>query len=125
MSVVLRLSRHGRKKIPHYRIVAAQKERCRDGKFLEQLGTMDPLKNPALVNLKEDRVKHWIGVGAQPSDTVAQIIERQYPGYLSEIEKNRESKIRSTRAKRRARQAKSAKPKAAKAAGKSKAAKAE
>ncbi len=120
VSVTIRLSRHGRKGIPFYRVVAADKARARDGRYLELLGTINPLTEPATVSLKEDRIKYWIGVGAQTSDTVSQVIESRMPGYLSGIETSRVEKVRSQRAKRKARAGKVAKPsKAAKPAKKS------
>ena len=102
MSVVIRLSRYGRKKRPFYRIVAADRHMPRDGRFLELLGTMNPLHDPPLITLKEDRVKYWVGEGARPSDTAGPIIDRVMPGYLGDLEKNRLEKIRSRRAKRKA-----------------------
>ncbi|MFN8389767.1 MAG: 30S ribosomal protein S16 [Bdellovibrionota bacterium] len=107
MAVTIRLARHGRKKIPFYRIVATDKDYKRDGRYLEQLGTMNPLTDPITVNLKEDRVKHWISLGAYPSATVARIIATKIPGYLEGIEKARLEKVRAARAKRKARAAKS------------------
>ena len=71
MSVSIRLSRGGAKKRPYYRIVVADSRRARDGKYLEQLGTYNPLlaKDDAnRVRLIEDRIRYWLGVGAQPSD---------------------------------------------------------
>lgn len=103
MAVTIRMARHGRKKQPFYRVVAADSSKPRDGRYLELLGTINPLKDPADVNLKEDRIKYWIGVGATPSDTCANYIEKAYPGYLGEIEENRKARIRSRRAKRKAR----------------------
>lgn len=103
MAVKLRLARHGRKKRPFYRLVAADSEMRRDGRFLELLGTVDPLIDPPRVLIKEDRVKYWVGVGAQPSDTVASIIDREFPGYLSTIEDARKEKIRSQRSRRKER----------------------
>jgi small subunit ribosomal protein S16 len=102
MSVVLRLARHGRKKVPFYRLVAADKQMKRDGRFLELLGTLNPLSNPHTVTLKQERIQYWIGVGATTSDTVAQLIEKEMPGFLSGVETKRKSKIRSQRAKRKA-----------------------
>lgn len=102
MSVAIRLARHGRTKRPFYRIVVCDKDSRRDGRFIETIGTMDPNKDPREVNLKQDRVKHWVSVGAMPSDTVASIINKEIPGYLEEIEKGREEKIQSRRAKRKA-----------------------
>ena len=106
MAVTIRLARHGRKKRPFYRIVAADSQMKRDGRYLEQLGTLNPLIDPPLVDLKQERVKHWISVGAKPSDTLSKVIEKQMPGYLSQIEEQRKEKIRSNRAKRKARQKK-------------------
>lgn len=103
MAVTIRMSRHGRLKRPFYRIVAADSKMRRDGRFLELLGTMNPLTNPAEVKLDMERVKYWIGVGAGASDTVAAIIEKQAPGYLKGIEAGRKEKIRSQRAARKAR----------------------
>ena len=83
--------------------MSADKAMKRDGRFLEQLGTVDPLTDPVTVKMKEDRVKYWIGVGALPSATVAQIIETQIPGYFSSIEKKRREQIVAARKKRKAR----------------------
>lgn len=102
MATTIRLARHGRNKLPFYRVVVTDKENKRDGRYIELVGTVDPLKNPALINLKEDRIKHWVGVGALPSDTVASYISREIPGFLEEIEKERNEKIQSKRAKRKA-----------------------
>lgn len=103
MAVTIRLARHGRHKRPYYRIVVADSEMRRDGRFLELVGSFNTLTDPATLNLKEDRVKYWIGVGAYPSDTVSQLIEQKLPGYLGELENKRREKIRSQRAKRKAR----------------------
>lgn len=74
--VKLRLRRMGAKKRPSYRIVAAESNSPRDGRFIEAIGFYDPLTNPATITLKEDRVKHWLSVGAQPTDTVRDIFVR-------------------------------------------------
>jgi len=76
MSVKVRMQRHGAKKRPYYRIVVADSHSPRDGKFLELVGTYDPSRSPALLDIKLDRVEHWIGLGAQPSDTVRTLINR-------------------------------------------------
>lgn len=75
--VKLRLRRMGAKKRPSYRIVAADSRSPRDGRFLEIVGLYDPLTNPATIRLKEDRIRHWLGNGAQPTDTVRHILIRQ------------------------------------------------
>ena len=77
MSVKIRLARYGAKKKPYYRIVVASTEAPRDGKFLELVGTYDPLKEPVAVTLKQDRVKAWIEKGATPSATVRSILKRE------------------------------------------------
>jgi small subunit ribosomal protein S16 len=75
--VRIRLARHGAKKKPFYRIVVADKESPRDGNFLENVGTYDPLQDPAKVTFKEERIKYWIGQGAIPSDTVKSLFKRE------------------------------------------------
>ena len=77
MSVKIRLARHGAKKKPFYRIVIADSESPRDGKFLENVGTYDPVADPAKVSLKQERIKHWIGQGAIPTDTVKNLLKKQ------------------------------------------------
>lgn len=72
--VRIRLRRVGGKGQPSYRIVAADKESPRDGRFLEILGHYNPRTNPATVVVKEDRIYHWISKGAQPSDSVFQLL---------------------------------------------------
>ena len=77
MSVSLRLSRGGSKKRPYYKIVVANSRAPRDGKYLEQVGTYNPLlakDDTNRVRIIEDRVKYWIGVGAQPTDRVARML---------------------------------------------------
>ena len=77
MGVRIRLARHGAKKKPFYRIVVADGERPRDGKFLEKVGTYDPLVDPVKVSLNSDRIKYWIEKGAIPSDTVKSLLKRE------------------------------------------------
>jgi len=79
MAISLRLSRGGAKKRPYYRIVAADSRSPRDGKYLEQVGTYNPLlakDDPARVKLNEDRVRYWLGVGGQPTDRVARLLDK-------------------------------------------------
>ena len=75
MAVRIRLARHGAKKSPFYRIVAADGRMRRDGRFLEMLGTYDPREKPAVVKLKADRIRYWLGQGAQPSTTVKNLLD--------------------------------------------------
>src|SRR3989442_3854881 len=72
--VRLRLTRRGRRKRPFFRIVAADSRMPRDGRYIEVLGTYDPLKSPAAVALKHERVLEWRIIGAQPSVTVLDLI---------------------------------------------------
>lgn len=74
--VRIRLARRGAKKKPFYRVVAADSRAPRDGKFIEILGYYNPMTDPVDINLKLDRIDHWIGSGAQPSDTAARLIQR-------------------------------------------------
>jgi len=77
MSVKIRLARHGAKKRPFYRIVIADSESPRDGRFLETVGTYNPLLEPAQVVLKGERVRHWITRGATPTDTVRSLLKKE------------------------------------------------
>jgi len=74
--VRMRLRRMGAKKNPFYRIVVADQRRARDGRFIEVVGTYDPLTDPATIKFNEDRAKYWLGVGAQPSDRVAILLAK-------------------------------------------------
>ncbi|TBV82176.1 MAG: 30S ribosomal protein S16 [Desulfobulbaceae bacterium] len=75
MAVCIRLTRMGRKKKPFYRLVVADSEAQRDGRFLEVVGTYDPMQKPAAVILKHDRVADWLSRGAKPSDTVRSLLK--------------------------------------------------
>ena len=76
MSVSIRLARAGAKKRPFYRIVVTDKRSPRGGRFLENIGTFDPSKDPGLLTLDEARLAYWQQVGAQPSETVARLLKR-------------------------------------------------
>jgi small subunit ribosomal protein S16 len=80
MAVSIRLRRMGRKKQPHYRIVVAESEFARDGRFVESIGFYKPLSKPARLVLDLERVDHWIGQGARPSDTVRSLIGKARAG---------------------------------------------
>ncbi len=77
MAVKIRLQRGGKKKLPVYRIVAADSRYKRDGRFLERLGQYNPSTDPVTVTVKESRVMYWLGVGATPTDTVKNLLSRQ------------------------------------------------
>lgn len=76
MSVKLRLARHGSKKNPFYRVVAADTRSRRDGRFLEVVGTYDPQRNPTHVQLDGEKIRSWIAKGAQPTDKVRALIRK-------------------------------------------------
>jgi len=75
--IKLRLRRMGAKKRPSYRIVAADSRSPRDGRIIESIGFYDPLTDPATVKINEERARHWLSVGAQPTETVRNILRRQ------------------------------------------------
>lgn len=74
--VKIRLQRQGKKKAPFYHIVVADSKAKRDGKIIEQLGTYDPMTEPATVVLNKEKVETWIKNGAKPTDTVKMLIEK-------------------------------------------------
>jgi len=75
MAVKIRLARAGAKKHPYYHVVAADSKSPRDGKFIEAFGSYDPTATPHKLQIDDARLKHWLGVGAQPTETVAQLIK--------------------------------------------------
>jgi small subunit ribosomal protein S16 len=77
MAVRIRLARHGAKKRPFYRVVVADGESPRDGKFLEIVGTYNPVTDPAEISFKSDRVKYWMDQGATPTNTVKNLIKKE------------------------------------------------
>ncbi len=74
--LMIRLSRFGKKKHPFYRVVVTEKTRPRNGRFVEIVGTYDPQKKPALVQMDKERVDYWLSKGAQPSDTVRSLLRK-------------------------------------------------
>ena len=76
MAVKIRLKRMGRKKKPFYRVVVADSRAPRDGRFIEEIGTYDPLTNPATIAIDMERAKYWISNGAQPTDTVRGLLKK-------------------------------------------------
>lgn len=77
--LTIRLARIGKKKHPFYRVVVTEKTRPRNGRFVEIVGTYDPQKKPAAVQLDSERVQYWLGKGAQPSETVRSLIRNPKP----------------------------------------------
>ncbi len=76
MAVKIRLARHGSRKKPMYRIVVAHSESPRDGRFIEQVGLYDPTRSPSLIQFQAEKLAAWLKKGAQPTQTVAQLIRR-------------------------------------------------
>ena len=74
--VKIRLRRMGAKKAPYYRVVVADSHFPRDGRFIEEIGTYDPLANPATIEIDMERAKYWIANGAQPTDTVRGLLKK-------------------------------------------------
>ena len=74
--LMIRLARTGATKKPNYRVVVIEKERARDGRFLEIVGHYDPRKNPVTLVLKTERIEYWMKRGAQPSDTVRNFLRK-------------------------------------------------
>lgn len=83
MAVKFRLARYGTKKKPFYRIVVADSIYPRDGRFIENVGTYDPLREPAQVTLDREKIKSWYKKGAKPTKTVENIFKKQ--GILNEL----------------------------------------
>ena len=104
MSLAIRLARGGMKKKPYYRIVVTDSRNARDGKFIEKIGTYNPLlnkENPERVKLDGERAAHWLGVGAQPSDRVARFLDAA--GLRTRAAKNNPNKgVPGDKAKERA-----------------------
>ena len=104
MSLKIRLSRGGAKKRPYYRIVVAEATAPRDGRFIEKVGSYNPLlpkDHAERITLAEDRVKHWLSVGAQPTDRVLRFLDAR--GLAKRPERNNPKKAEpGTKAKERA-----------------------
>jgi len=80
MAVTIRLTRAGAKKVPFYRVVAADRRSPRDGRFIEQLGVYDPLRDPVEFRVNEERLAYWLKNGALPSQTISELLRRQRRG---------------------------------------------
>ena len=75
--LMIRLARFGARKQPYYRVVVIEKDRARNGRSIEVVGTYNPRTNPASVDLKRDRIDYWTGKGAQLSDRVSKLVAKQ------------------------------------------------
>ena len=74
--VTIRLARHGAKKRPFYQVVVADSRFARDGRFIDEIGYYDPTKNPSVVSIDADKAKQWLSNGAQPTDTVRELLKK-------------------------------------------------
>ena len=125
MAMKIRLARGGSKKRPFYRVVAADSRMPRDGRYIEKLGTYNPLlpkDSEERVKLDMDRVKHWLGEGAQPTDRVARFLEAA--GVLDKTERNNPNKAKPGKKAQERIEEKAAKEEEAKAAAEAPAAEA-
>ncbi len=77
--LMIRLSRTGARKQPHYRVVVIEKERARNGRPVEVVGTYNPRTNPASIELKRERIDYWVSKGAKMSDRVSKIVSKPAP----------------------------------------------
>lgn len=102
MSVTLRLQRRGQSKRPFYRLVAADTQARRDGRYLELIGTYNPMANPPAITMKEDRVKYWVATGALQTDMARALIKKQIPGLIEAKEAKKKEATQAKKAKRKA-----------------------
>lgn len=105
MAVTLKLARHGAKNAPYYRIVAAPKGAKRDGRFLERIGTYNPMVQPGAVTFNQPRLEYWLSVGAQYTDVVRRLVQKTLPGVIEKREDHQLAKVRAARKARKARAA--------------------
>ncbi|MDB5085611.1 MAG: ribosomal protein [Bacilli bacterium] len=90
MAVRIRLKRMGQKKVPFYRVVVSDSRSPRDGRFIEEIGTYNPVTQPAQVNIDEAKAIKWLQTGAQPSDTVRNLFSKQ--GILAKVHELKNTK---------------------------------
>lgn len=88
MAVKIRLTRRGARNRPHYRVVVADGRAPRDGRFKEVVGTYDPRTSPPSVELKSERIEHWLKKGAQATRTVSELIRREEKAKSTEASKS-------------------------------------
>ncbi|MEE6147253.1 30S ribosomal protein S16 [Olsenella sp. YH-ols2223] len=98
MAVKIRMARHGAKKRPYYRVVVADGRMPRDGRYIEQVGRYNPLTNPKTIELDLEKIDEWISKGAQPSNTVAHLIDIVRTGATAPEKKQKVSKKQAAKA---------------------------
>jgi len=89
LAVRIRLRRMGKKKMPHYRVIVADINSPRDGRFIESIGTYDPHKEPAQIEIVEEKALYWLSKGATPSDTVRSLLSKI--GVMKKFDEDREA----------------------------------
>ncbi|HTS59950.1 MAG TPA: 30S ribosomal protein S16 [Terriglobales bacterium] len=82
---MIRLTRTGARKKPHYRVVVIEKARARNGRPVEVVGTYDPRANPASIDLKRDRLEYWVSKGARLSDRVSKLVSKPVPASTESV----------------------------------------
>ena len=105
VAVALRLARYGVRKNPFYRVLAIDRAGKRNGKYLEIVGTYNPMTTPPTIELKEDRIKAWILSGAKAEGKTRSIIEKKFPGMVKSREEHQKAKTLAARKARKARAA--------------------
>ena len=111
MSIRIRLSRGGAKKRPYYRIVIADSRSPRDGRYIERVGTYDPMlpkESGDRITLNEERIKYWLGVGAQPSDRVARFLAEAGMGEKPPVPEQTKQHLPKAKAQERLKEAEEA-----------------
>jgi small subunit ribosomal protein S16 len=103
VAVKLKLARHGAKGEPFYRIVASENGTKRDGRFIERIGTYNPMVTPAAVTFNEAKVQRWMSVGATPTEVVRRLLQKSFPGLVEKREDHQRSKIQAARKLRKER----------------------
>ncbi len=109
MAVKIKLARFGTKSKPFYRIVVSENGTKRDGRFIERVGSYDPMVAPSVVTFNEPRVQRWLSEGAQPTEVVRRLIQKSFPGLIEKREEHQRAKIVASRKKRKQRSAAAAK----------------
>lgn len=105
MAVKIRLARHGAKKRPYYRVVVADGRMPRDGRYIEQIGSYNPLTNPKSIDIDLEKVDAWVAKGAQPSSTVSHLIDIVRSGAAAPEKKRKLSKKAAAKAQAAAEEA--------------------
>lgn len=99
MAVKIRLARHGKKRVPHYRIVVADSRTHRDGRVIEEIGRYVPTENPSVIEVNSERARYWLGVGAQPTEQVTALLKLTGDYQASKGDKNAKNVVQTKEAK--------------------------